>query len=200
MLDAPFCYKVRWGLTRQPSETISYGRVELMALLSELVRVVAEYEGMDEVSVGIFARHAREAGLISQGGRGRSAAKMTARDAANLLMAVNGCSLAKDVPTIVPLLRSLSCEGALFGDDFENLVSGMARKDRHERIGITYVRFFKPQLAVEITMYPGHAKTEGIKARYTSKSTLDTWPSPDRSDETVISHVTLQSVAKLIIN
>ena len=77
-----------------------------MALLSDLVRVVAKVEGLEEVSVGIFARHAREAGLISQGGRGRSAAQMTVRDAANLLIAVNGCSLAKNVPQAVQALRS----------------------------------------------------------------------------------------------
>ena len=78
-----------------------------MALLSELVRMIAKVEGLEEVSVGIFARHAREAGLIAQGGRGRSAAKMTFRDAANLLIAVNGCALAKQVSDSVPLFRGL---------------------------------------------------------------------------------------------
>jgi hypothetical protein len=41
-----------------------------VALLSELVRVVAKVEGLEEVSVGIYARAAREARLISQKGRG----------------------------------------------------------------------------------------------------------------------------------
>lgn len=106
-----------------------------MALLSELVKVISTVEGLDEVSVGIFARHAREAGLISQGGRGRSAATMTVRDATNLLIAVNGCTLAKEVPARVPLFRELgqietepSPEPglgepySLFGDDLEKLL------------------------------------------------------------------------------
>jgi hypothetical protein len=78
-----------------------------VALLSDLVNAVAAVEGLDQVSVGIIARAAREAGLISQKGRGRGAAQMHTRDAANLLIAVNGSSLAKDVRDKVPLLRGL---------------------------------------------------------------------------------------------
>jgi hypothetical protein len=78
-----------------------------MARLSDLVKVLAMTEGLDEVSVGIFARRAREAGLILQGGRGRSAARMTVRDAANLLIGVNASALAKDVPKVIKGYRNL---------------------------------------------------------------------------------------------
>src|SRR4051812_662375 len=78
-----------------------------LALLSELVRAVARVEGIDEVTVGIFAQAAREAGVISQKGRGRGAAHMTAEDAANLLIAANGSPLAKNVRATVPAFRSL---------------------------------------------------------------------------------------------
>src|ERR1700687_3500599 len=82
-----------------------------MALLSELVTAVAQAEGMEEVTVGVFARHAREAGLISQAGRGRGAARMTVRDAANLIIAVNACALAKYVRYGVEDFRSLTSTG-----------------------------------------------------------------------------------------
>src|SRR5215207_2706001 len=78
-----------------------------MAILSELVKLVAEVEGLDETSVGIFARAAREAGLISQRGRGPSAARMTTRDVANLIIAVNASALAKNVPEVVPAVRRM---------------------------------------------------------------------------------------------
>jgi hypothetical protein len=67
-----------------------------MALLSTMVKAVAEIEGLDETQVGWIARYLREAGLISQAGRGRGAARMSAKDAANLLIAVNGSASAKD--------------------------------------------------------------------------------------------------------
>jgi hypothetical protein len=67
-----------------------------MALLSTMVKAVAEVEGLDETHVGWIARHLREAGLIAQAGRGRGAARMSANDAANLLIAVNASTSAKD--------------------------------------------------------------------------------------------------------
>ncbi len=70
-----------------------------MALLSELVGVIAEVEGLEESFVVGVARYLREAGLISQAGRGRGAAKMQVQDAARLLIAVNSTVLAKDGPT-----------------------------------------------------------------------------------------------------
>ena len=85
-----------------------------MATLTDLVRTVAAVEGLDETSVGIYARAAREAGLISQSGRGRSAASMQARDAANLLIAVNACPLAKDVAVLVPIIRELPVDRSEF--------------------------------------------------------------------------------------
>src|SRR4051794_24739669 len=85
----------------------SHERSLLVALLSDLVKAVADVEGIDQTSVGIFARTAREAKLISQKGRGRGAAHMTVRDAANLLIAVNGSRLAKGVSTSVRHFRKL---------------------------------------------------------------------------------------------
>lgn len=72
-----------------------------MAVISDLVRVVAEVEGLEENFVSVYARAAREAGYISHHGRGRNAARMTARDAACLLIAVNASTLAKNVPATI---------------------------------------------------------------------------------------------------
>ncbi|WP_054144812.1 hypothetical protein [Bosea sp. AAP35] len=68
-----------------------------MASIGKLVSAIAEIEGLDEGAVKLIARYAREAGYISQGSYGPGAARMTPRDAAHLLIAVNASALAKDV-------------------------------------------------------------------------------------------------------
>lgn len=80
-----------------------------MALLSTLVKAIADVEGIDEVQVGWVARHLREAGHISQAGRGRGAAQMSSSDAANLLIGVNAATGAKNGAEAVSLYRSLPC-------------------------------------------------------------------------------------------
>lgn len=69
-----------------------------MATLSALVKVIADAQGLDENQVVWIARHLREAGLITQGGRGRGGAQMTAQDAVNLLIGVNAPGEPKDAP------------------------------------------------------------------------------------------------------
>ncbi|MBK1968380.1 hypothetical protein JIX59_03415 [Brevundimonas diminuta] len=59
-----------------------------MALLSQLVGVLAAVTGDPEPGMVVLARSLREAGYITTGGRGRSAAHMTERDAAAMLLAV----------------------------------------------------------------------------------------------------------------
>jgi hypothetical protein len=194
-----------------------------MALLSELVRVVAQVEGLEEVSVGIFARQAREAGLIKQGGRGRSAAKMSLRDAVNLLIAVNGCSLAKDVPRLVPEIRSMvlkyECEniaekldirGLNFGEALEKFIEWMADVDmRISFPGQTFVTFSRPILRADITCDP---VLEGLDnwpkleyepnymhRKFTGIVPVREGPYPDRTEEITITHGTLIKIAKLIL-
>src|SRR3712207_5689305 len=81
-----------------------------VALLSDLVKTIARVEELDAVTVGFYARSAREAGLVSKKGRGRGAAQMSATDAANLLIGVNASKLAKDVGDIVPQYRALKLD------------------------------------------------------------------------------------------
>src|SRR5215211_24315 len=65
-------------------------REGLMATPGQLVKCIAEALGIPEPSVVQYDRLLAENGLRSKGGRGTSAAKVTAVDAANLLIAIMG--------------------------------------------------------------------------------------------------------------
>jgi len=67
-----------------------------MASPGELVHKVAEALGVPEPTVIVHDRNLVRAGLRTKGGRGRSAATMTATDAANLIVAVAGSSVVKE--------------------------------------------------------------------------------------------------------
>jgi len=65
-------------------------RGTLMATPGQLVKCIAEALSIPEASVVQYDRLLAENGLRSKGGRGTSAAKVTAVDAANLLIAIMG--------------------------------------------------------------------------------------------------------------
>ncbi len=67
-----------------------------MASPGELVRVMAEVLGVPKAAVVQHDRNLLLAGKRSKGGRGRSAARVTVSDAANLLIPVAAASLIKD--------------------------------------------------------------------------------------------------------
>ncbi|HEY5306097.1 MAG TPA: hypothetical protein VIJ52_05445 [Pseudolabrys sp.] len=67
-----------------------------MATSGQLVEAVSRATGFAEETVVVHMRNLREAGHIAIGGRGPSAAKMTARDAAKLLIAVHGSNYVKE--------------------------------------------------------------------------------------------------------
>ena len=79
-----------------------------MATLSHLVETIAAVEGIDPATVALIARHIREANLISTGGRGPSAARMTITDAANLLIGVNATRIAAEAADAVRVYRELN--------------------------------------------------------------------------------------------
>jgi hypothetical protein len=56
----------------------------------ELVQVMGKVLGIPEATVAVHDRYLRAAGLRSKAGRGRGAARVTARDAARLLTAILG--------------------------------------------------------------------------------------------------------------
>jgi hypothetical protein len=78
-----------------------------MATLTELVETIAAVEGIDTATVGLIARLVREGGLISTGGRGPSAARMSVTDAANLLIAVNATRHANEAVRAVTFYRPM---------------------------------------------------------------------------------------------
>jgi hypothetical protein len=82
-----------------------------MATLTELVDTIAAVEGLDRSAVNLIARYVREAGLITTGGRGTSAATMGLTDAANLLIGVNATATAADAPKTVTTYRKLESHG-----------------------------------------------------------------------------------------
>jgi hypothetical protein len=78
-----------------------------MATLSDLVEAVAGVAGLPKPTVFAYGRFARQAGLIGQSGRGRSAAAMTLVDAANLLIAIGGTGVTREAGDAVKAFRSL---------------------------------------------------------------------------------------------
>ena len=78
-----------------------------MAKLSGLIPVVAGVLDVPEKTVAIYARHLRQARLITTGGRGPGSAEMTAHDCANLLIAIMGGNYAKDAAETVARYRSI---------------------------------------------------------------------------------------------
>jgi hypothetical protein len=70
--------------------------VKLVASPGELVRKLSELLGIAERTIVLHDRNLVVAGLRSKGGRGNSAARMAARDASHLLVAVLGSSHVKD--------------------------------------------------------------------------------------------------------
>jgi hypothetical protein len=67
-----------------------------MASPGELTKTVAHVLGIDPTTVANIYRGLREAGLVTKGGRGRSAAVVTPRDAAMLLLGVCSSDSVKD--------------------------------------------------------------------------------------------------------
>lgn len=78
-----------------------------MASPGELTKAVAEVFGTDPVTVANIYRGLREAGLVTKGGRGRSAAVVSSRDAAMLLLGVCASDSVKDAPASAKEYASL---------------------------------------------------------------------------------------------
>lgn len=77
-----------------------------MAKLAQLIEAVSSHSGVPLPTVSLTARHVREAGLISSGGRGPGGAEMTPTDATNLLIGTVAAMQVKDAPEVVRLFRS----------------------------------------------------------------------------------------------
>jgi hypothetical protein len=82
-----------------------------MATPGQLVEAMALSLGVSIATVIQYDRQLAESGLRSKGGRGRSAAAITARDAANLLIAIAAPPLAG--PTVKEAARTCEAYGSL---------------------------------------------------------------------------------------
>jgi hypothetical protein len=94
---------------------------DTMASLSDMVTGLALVTGVPEATVFAYGRFAREAGLITQRGRGRGAATMGLGDAANLLIAVGGTGVTRDAGHAIRVYRPM--RGMIF--DFEDSLRDM---------------------------------------------------------------------------
>lgn len=94
-----------------------------MARLPALVSVLARLQPCERSLVDYYGRTIRGAGLITMTKRGVGAAHVTARDAANLLIALNTADIATDAPAMIRLYRPLrDAHGQTFGDMLEHLI------------------------------------------------------------------------------
>lgn len=117
-----------------------------MATLERLVATIAGVECIDAERVRAIARAIREAGLIKTAGRGTSAAQMTIRDAANLLIAVNVADTAREAPEVVRRYQGLLVQTehgvGEFGYELQYLLKA-ARFEQMAQCLEFYARYFE---------------------------------------------------------
>lgn len=116
-----------------------------MSKLPALVSALAKCDGRPRQTLDHIARVIREAGYIATTKRGSGAAEMTGRDAANLILGINGADIPREAPIAIDRFRSLTLEYAWafpdlvrpldtfkqisssknFGEALERLIDGM---------------------------------------------------------------------------
>lgn len=109
-----------------------------MATSGQLIEVVARYFGIRAATVAQFDRLLAQNGLRSKGGRGLSAASMTSRDAASLMIIIAGTQHLG--PSIKDALESYEYFARMKFSPYElpdDWVKGLAkgRKDIEKRLG-----------------------------------------------------------------
>lgn len=143
-----------------------------MASPGELVRTVAEALGIPRPTVVVHDRNLVKAGLRSKGGRGRSAAKVTASDAANLLIAVAGSvwyhSGIKDTVAIVEDYAPLRAAGSEYSVS-KKVKPGYFTGDWQSSAGPSWELKRLP-LAHLKELSPGHSFSEALAAIITAAS------------------------------
>lgn len=104
-----------------------------MARLSDLVAKTAVVLGVPEPTVAMHARHLREDGLISKSGRGASAARMSALDAARLLIsflctdvAKNSSEVVRDFGSLLLMFKADECYNKTNRDPIEEILGVMS--------------------------------------------------------------------------
>ncbi|PJI56027.1 hypothetical protein CTI14_00410 [Methylobacterium radiotolerans] len=199
-----------------------------MAFFNDLVRVIASVEGMEEMTVRGICLSVRDAGHVSKGGRGLSAAKMSVRDAANLLIGVNASSIARSAGSIVQSYRDLQLTDRVHLRDDESgriFKAPALREDLGSYLEFLIDTYGNPgsigdrilsdeaqselhQLSVEIAFSKPEPYAEATyRLRDTNKNYAVFWfmgtgnfSSADRRDTTTISDKTLRAVAEVLFS
>jgi hypothetical protein len=122
-----------------------------MARLSDLVQIVADATGETTASVTVIARSLREAGLIATGGRGRSAARMTSRDLASLLLAVSSLGDNTKAGETVSFVSQFFLETEVVADDGNFCFS--LNDDYCQALGVKAEQSLHGCLATQIDRY-----------------------------------------------
>lgn len=107
--------------------------------LSQLVEEIADVIGWPEQQVNQYARHAREAGFITQGARGNAAPQMTSRDAAHLLTALLNARLAKNAGIVIPRMYESKSHLEVPGVTYPDYAKGY-KPGAHERLAFIFTR------------------------------------------------------------
>lgn len=103
-----------------------------MTTPGQLVQGMATALGLPKETVTVFDRHLSEAGFRTKGGRGRSAARVTARDAANLLVAILMSFEIADAPKMIEIASYMVVEKIDLRHNYSNVYQQMkqlAEKD-----------------------------------------------------------------------
>jgi hypothetical protein len=124
-----------------------------MASPGKLVRTVAEVLGLPEATVTVHDRNLVTAGLRTKGGRGTSAAKVTPRDAAHLLVAILGSTQVKDSVEVI-----------------RRYTESCPREDPQTKLGFKH--FEIPALSA---LPPNHSLIDAVEALITSAADNSLW-------------------------
>jgi len=134
----------------------------------ELVRKLSELLGIPEPTIVLHDRNLVIAGLRSKTGRGKSAARMTARDAAHLLIAVLGSSQVKDSVQTVRRYKETRFIAIVSGgyDDSASAVLRDLPPDHSFVDAIEALVAAAADGSLEIAMHVIEAEVEGKKFGY----------------------------------
>jgi hypothetical protein len=145
-------------------------RVKLVASPGALVRKFSELLGIAEPTIVLHDRNLVVAGLRSKSGRGNSAAQMTARDAAHLLVAVLGSSHVKDSVETVRRYRETRFHKTASGGYDDNTVAALRNlpPDHSFVDAIEALVAAAADGSLEIAMYVNVSEVEGEKIGYTA--------------------------------
>src|ERR1700738_2424695 len=145
-----------------------FERMKLVASPGELVRKFSELLGIAEPTIVLHDRNLVVAGLRSKSGRGNSAARMTARDAAHLLVAVLGSSHMKDSAEMVRRYRETRFHKSASGGYDDSTIAAL----RNLPPDHSFVDAIEALIAaaaggpLEMSMYVNVSEVEGEKIGY----------------------------------